>query len=328
DKESEGLTNFIGNTFAEQLDEDLEFLNELYDEFDQEAYLIGQLAPVFFGSAINNFGVQELLDYFLKIAPSPVARPTQARMVEPLEKKFTGFVFKIHANLDPKHRDRIAFLRICSGVFERNTFYMHTRINKKLRFSNPTSFMASKKSIVDMAFPGDVVGLYDAGNFKIGDTLTEGEELFFKGIPSFSPEIFKEVVNRDPMKSKQLDKGIRQLSDEGVAQLFIHPVGQRKVLGTVGPLQFEVIQHRLLGEYGAKMDFQPLNYYKACWIRSDKPEAMAEFKKRKHQHVVKDKDDNDVFLADSAWILKVCREDFPDIRFYTTSEFKVDLMAG
>ena len=188
--------------------------------------------------------------------------------------------------------------------------------------------MASKKSIVDMAFPGDVVGLYDAGNFKIGDTLTEGEELFFKGIPSFSPEIFKEVVNRDPMKSKQLDKGIRQLSDEGVAQLFIHPVGQRKILGTVGPLQFEVIQHRLLGEYGAKMDFQPLNYYKACWIRSDKPEAMAEFKKRKHQHVVKDKDDNDVFLADSAWILKVCREDFPDIRFYTTSEFKVDLMAG
>ena len=171
-------------------------------------------------------------------------------MVEPLEKKFTGFVFKIHANLDPKHRDRIAFLRICSGVFERNTFYMHTRINKKLRFSNPTSFMASKKSIVDMAFPGDVVGLYDAGNFKIGDTLTEGEELFFKGIPSFSPEIFKEVVNRDPMKSKQLDKGIRQLSDEGVAQLFIHPVGQRKILGTVGPLQFEVIQHRLLGEYG------------------------------------------------------------------------------
>ena len=328
DKESEDLTNFIGNTFAEQLDEDLEFLNELYDEFDQEAYLNGQVAPVFFGSAINNFGVQELLDYFLKIAPSPVARPTQARMVEPLEKKFTGFVFKIHANLDPKHRDRIAFLRICSGVFERNTFYMHTRINKKLRFSNPTSFMASKKSIVDMAFPGDVVGLYDAGNFKIGDTLTEGEELFFKGIPSFSPEIFKEVVNRDPMKSKQLDKGIRQLSDEGVAQLFIHPVGQRKILGTVGPLQFEVIQHRLLGEYGAKMDFQPLNYYKACWIRSDKPEAMAEFKKRKHQHVVKDKDDNDVFLADSAWILKVCREDFPDIRFYTTSEFKVDLMAG
>ena len=180
DKESEGLTNFIGNTFAEQLDEDLEFLNELYDDFDQEAYLNGQLAPVFFGSAINNFGVQELLDYFLKIAPSPVARPTQARMVEPLEKKFTGFVFKIHANLDPKHRDRIAFLRICSGVFERNTFYMHTRINKKLRFSNPTSFMASKKSIVDMAFPGDVVGLYDAGNFKIGDTLTEGEGVVFQ----------------------------------------------------------------------------------------------------------------------------------------------------
>ena len=227
DKESEGLTNFIGNTFAEQLDEDLEFLNELYDDFDQEAYLNGQLAPVFFGSAINNFGVQELLDYFLKSAPSPVARPTQARMVEPLERSLPASYLRSMLILIQSTEIELRFLRICSGVFERNTFYMHTRINK-LRFSNPTSFMASKKSIVDMAFPGDVVGLYDAGNFKIGDTLTEGEELFFKGIPSFSPEIFKEVVNRDPMKSKQLDKGIRQLSDEGVAQLFIHPVGQRK----------------------------------------------------------------------------------------------------
>ncbi|MCB9227355.1 MAG: peptide chain release factor 3 [Chitinophagales bacterium] len=322
------LDKQVGKTFADQLREDVELIDGVYGKFDPKPYLAGKVAPVFFGSAVNNFGVKEMLDIFIDFAPNPVARETQARLVEPTEDKFTGFVFKIHANLDPKHRDRIAFLRVCSGKFERNTFYQHTRQNKKVRFNNPTSFMAQKKSIIDEAFPGDVIGLYDTGTFKIGDTLTEGEELYYKGIPSFSPELFREVINKDPMKSKQLDKGVEQLSDEGVAQLFIHNLGNRKIIGTVGQLQFEVIQYRLLNEYGASAEFRPLNYYKACWIKSNNEAQMNEFKRRKHSNIVQDKEGNDVFLADSAWILKVAREDFPEINFYTTSDFKVDALAN
>lgn len=326
DLNDENLETQIGKAYADTLREDVELIEGVYPQLELDEYLKGNVAPVFFGSAVNNFGVKELLDSFIDFAPNPLARETQARLVEPSEKKFTGFVFKIHANLDPNHRDRIAFLRVCSGEFKRNTFYYHTRAEKKIRFNNPTSFMASKKSVIDEAFPGDVIGLYDSGTFKIGDTITEGEKLFYKGIPSFSPELFREVVNKDPMKSKQLEKGIKQLSDEGVAQLFIHDLGNRKIVGTVGQLQFEVIQYRLEHEYGAKADFRPLNYFKACWIQSDNKEMMNDFVKRKHTNILKDKDGNDVFLADSAWILKVCREDFPDINFYTTSDFKVDAM--
>lgn len=214
------LDDLVGN-HATQLREDVELIEGVYEDWDALPYLEGRMAPVFFGSAVNNFGVQEMLDTFVEIAPNPRPRPTSTRDVAPNEPKFSGFVFKIHANIDPKHRDRIAFLRVCSGTFKRNTFYQHTRLDKKLKFANPATFLAQEKSVVEEAWPGDVVGLYDTGNFKIGDTLTEGETLQFRGIPSFSPEIFKELVNKDPMKSKQLEKGIEQLTDEGVAQLFI-----------------------------------------------------------------------------------------------------------
>jgi peptide chain release factor 3 len=321
------LDNKIGVSFAKQLREDVELIQGVYEEFDAQPYLDGDIAPVFFGSAVNNFGVKEMLDTFIEFAPNPRARETQARLVEPAESKFTGFVFKIHANLDPNHRDRIAFLRICSGKFERNTFYYHTRHDKKVRFNNPTSFMAQKKNVIDDAYPGDVVGLYDSGTFKIGDTLTEGEKLYYKGIPSFSPELFREVINKDPLKSKQLEKGVSQLSDEGVAQLFIHNLGNRKIIGTVGQLQFEVIQYRLQHEYGATAEFRPLNYFKACWLKSDNAAKMEEFVKRKHSNIVSDKEGNLVFLADSPYILKVSRDDFPEINFYTTSDFKVDALA-
>lgn len=324
--DDERLEKEIGARYTAQLKEDVELLEGVYPHLEIEEYLKGNVAPVFFGSAVNNFGVKELLDTFIEFAPNPLPRETQARKVMPNEEKFTGFVFKIHANLDPNHRDRIAFLRVCSGEFKRNTFYYHSRSDKKIRFNNPTSFMASKKSIIDEAFPGDVIGLYDSGTFKIGDTLTEGEKLFYKGIPSFSPEMFREVINLDPMKAKQLDKGIKQLSDEGVAQLFMHDLGNRKIVGTVGQLQFEVIQYRLEHEYGAKADFRPMNYYKACWIKSDNNTMMTDFKRRKHSNILQDKEGNDVFLADSAWILKVCQEDFPEIHFYTTSDFKVDAL--
>ena len=240
------LDEIIGEEPAEELREELEMVEGVYDAFDREAYLAGEVAPVFFGSAVNNFGVKELLDTFCEISPSPRGRTTDLRPIDPYESKFSGFVFKIHANLDPKHRDRIAFLRVVSGTFERNKFYQHIRLDKKMKFPNPTSFMAQDKSVIEHAYPGDVIGLYDTGNFKIGDTLTEGEKIMFKGIPSFSPEIFQELENLDPMKSKQLDKGVRQLIDEGVAQLFIQQPGNRKIVGTVGQLQFEVINYRLI----------------------------------------------------------------------------------
>ncbi|HRN41878.1 MAG TPA: peptide chain release factor 3, partial [Vicingus sp.] len=195
----------VGEKAAAKLREDIELIEGVYDEFSELKYQEGNLAPVFFGSALNNFGVQELLDTFIKIAPSPRGRETTLKVVDPTDEKFSGFVFKIHANLDPNHRDRIAFLRICSGKFERNKFYYHVRNDKKIKFSNPTSFMAQDKSVIDEAFPGDVIGLYDTGTFKIGDTLTEGDKMQFKGIPSFSPEIFKELINKDPMKTKQLE---------------------------------------------------------------------------------------------------------------------------
>lgn len=306
--------------YAEQLREDIHLIDGVYDAFNREQYMAGNVAPVFFGSAINNFGVKELLDTFTEIAPPPGDRPADQRIVHPEEKNFSGFVFKIHANLDPKHRDRIAFLRICSGKFERGKFFHHVRLNKDIRFNSPAQFMAQSKSIIDEAYPGDVIGLYDTGNFKIGDTLTEGENINFKGIPRFSPEIFKELLNTDPMKTKQLDKGIMQLTDEGVAQLFLQNGGHRKVIGTVGELQFEVIQHRLLNEYSASCKFIPLNIYKACWLTSNDSEKMEEFIRFKSSQIAFDKDKNVVYFADSQWMLDQMIKNNPEITFHFLSD--------
>ena len=321
DVNSPELEAYIGEQDAEKLRADLELIEGVYPEFNVDDYLAARTAPVFFGSALNMFGVKELLDCFVKIAPSP--RPVQAveRLVRPEEENFTGFVFKIHANMDPNHRSCIAFVKVCSGKFERNANYKHVRNNKMMRFSSPTAFMAQKKSVVDEAYPGDIVGLPDTGNFKIGDTLTCGKELHFKGLPSFSPEMFKYIENDDPMKSKQLNKGIDQLMDEGVAQLFISQFNGRKIIGTVGQLQFEVIQYRLLHEYGAQCRWEPLSLYKACWIESDDPEALEAFKKRKHQFMSVDRDGRDVFMADSSYVLQMAQTDFPKIKFHFTSEF-------
>lgn len=321
DVNSPEVDRLVGEADANKLREDLELIEGVYPEFDKEAYLAGELAPVFFGSALNTFGVKELLDCFVEIAPSPRPVMTLEREVKPQEDNFSGFVFKIHANMDPNHRSCIAFVKICSGKFERNANYKHVRQGKMMRFAAPTAFMAQKKNIVDEAFPGDIVGLPDNGNFKIGDTLTAGEELHFKGLPSFSPEMFKYIENADPMKAKQLDKGLAQLMDEGVAQLFTNQFNGRKIVGTVGHLQFEVIQYRLLHEYGAQCRWEPISLYKACWIESDDPEALAQFKKRKHQFMATDKDGRDVFLADSGYVLQMAQTDFPKIKFHFSSEF-------
>jgi peptide chain release factor 3 len=321
DINSQLVENYVGANAARQLREDVELIEGIYPEFDVNEYLEGKLAPVFFGSAVNNFGVQELLNCFIDIAPGPKSRETEERIILPNEEKFSGFVFKIHANIDPRHRNRIAFVRVCSGKFERKKNYFHVRQEKNLRFSNATAFMAQNKETIDEAFPGDIVGLYDTGNLKIGDTLTEGENGTFKGIPSFSPEIFKEVINLDAMKSKQLDKGLRQLMDEGVAQLFTYEMGARKVVGTVGQLQFEVIQHRLMNEYGASCRFSPMNLFKACWITSSSKKKMDEFIKSKYRHIAKDKDGKLVFMAETKQWLMMVQENFPDIEYHFTSEY-------
>lgn len=324
DIQDKQLVEIIGQQPAAELREELEMIEGVYDPFNRENYLAGDVAPVFFGSAVNNFGVKELLDTFCEISPSPRGRESDTRKVNPEDPKFSGFVFKIHANLDPKHRDRIAFLRIVSGRFERNKFYHHVRLSKDMKFPNPTSFMAQDKSVIDEAFPGDVVGLYDTGNFKIGDTLTEGEKMMYRGIPSFSPEIFMELENLDPLKSKQLEKGIRQLIDEGVAQLFIQQPGNRKIVGTVGQLQFEVINYRLIHEYGANCRFVPRNYFKACWITSDNEEQLSSFKRAKSNYIAEDKDGHLVFLAETTFLLNMAEQDYPDLVFHKTSEFMLD----
>ena len=321
DIDSDELDNQIGEADAKQLRDDLELVAGVYPEFEVDTYRSAEVAPVFFGSALNNFGVQELLDCFVEIAPSP--RPTKAeeRDVNPDEQKFTGFIFKITANIDPNHRSCIAFCKVCSGKFVRNQPYLHVRQNKTLRFSSPTQFMAQRKSTIDEAWAGDIVGLPDNGIFKIGDTLTEGERIHFRGLPSFSPELFKYIENDDPMKSKQLEKGINQLMDEGVAQLFINQFNGRKIIGTVGQLQFEVIQYRLENEYNARCRWEPLHLYKACWIESDDEKELENFKKRKYQYMAKDREGRDVFLADSGYVLQMAQEDFKNIKFHFTSEF-------
>lgn len=321
DLEDNQLPELIGEKFTEQLKEDVHLVEGLFEPFNKELYRDGLLAPVFFGSAINNFGVQELLETFLEIAPSPAPRETMEREVKATEENFSGFVFKIHANLDPNHRDRIAFLRVCSGKFERNKFYWHTRLDKKVRFANPTSFMANEKTLIEEAYPGDVIGLFDSGIFKIGDTLTEGEALHYKGIPSFSPEIFKEVENRDPFKTKQLEKGIQQLTEEGVAQLFTQQLGSRKVIGTVGELQFDVIKFRIEHEYGAKCDFRPLNFTKAFWITADTEANLDQFIRNRSSNIVYDKENRPVYLSESDWMMNMLKQTFPAIQFHTTSEF-------
>jgi len=314
------LDEKLGEKDATVLREDVELVDGVYGPLHIGDYLSGKIAPVFFGSAINNFGVREMLDSFIRIAPIPQCRPTTEGTICPEDEKLSGFVFKIHANLDPRHRDRIAFIRICSGKFERNKYFHHVRLNKDVRFSNPYSFLARDKDVIEEAYPGDVVGLFDTGNFKIGDTLTEGDNFFFTGIPSFSPEIFKEVVNKDPMKTKQLEKGLLQLTDEGVAQLFTQFGGNKKIIGCVGELQFEVIQYRLLHEYSASVQFNTMPFFKACWITSKDEKKLEDFSRFKQNNIAQDKDGHMVYLAQSQWFLNTEISNNPDIEFHYTTE--------
>ena len=321
--ENHNLIKVVGKSMLDDLKESLELVQGVYPKFKQKDYLEGYLQPVFFGSALNNFGVQELLDCFIEIAPSPQPKIADSRLIHPEEKDFSGFVFKIHANMDPNHRDRLAFIKIVSGEFKRNTPYYHVRLKKNIKFPSPNAFFAEKKKIIDISYPGDIVGLHDTGNFVIGDTLTSGEQIQYKGIPRFSPEHFRFINNDDPMKAKQLNKGINQLMDEGVAQLFTLNLNGRKVIGTVGILQFEVIKYRLKHEYGAKCTFENLNVYKACWISVSNKESInyKEFLKVKKKFLAKDKIGQLIYLADSPFSLQMAEQKYPEIDFHFTSEF-------
>ena len=321
--ENHNLIKVVGKSMLDDLKESLELVQGVYPKFKQKDYLEGDLQPVFFGSALNNFGVQELLDCFIEIAPSPQPKIADNRLIHPEEKDFSGFVFKIHANMDPNHRDRLAFIKIVSGEFKRNTPYYHVRLKKNIKFPSPNAFFAEKKKIIDISYPGDIVGLHDTGNFIIGDTLTSGEQIQYKGIPRFSPEHFRFINNDDPMKAKQLNKGINQLMDEGVAQLFTLNLNGRKVIGTVGILQFEVIKYRLKHEYGAKCTFENLNVYKACWISVSNQESInyKEFIKVKKKFLAKDKIGQLIYLADSPFSLQMAEQKYPEIDFHFTSEF-------
>ncbi|PID67958.1 MAG: peptide chain release factor 3 [Flavobacteriia bacterium] len=324
DLENPELEKIIGQDAAETLREELELVHEVYPDFDRESYLKGETQPVFYGSALNNFGVKELLDCFVDIAPPPLPKMSDTRLVKPDENTLSGFVFKIHANMDPNHRNRLAFVKIVSGEFNRNKPYLHVRLGKNLKFSSPHTFFAEKKAIIDQSYPGDIVGLPDNGNFKIGDTLTEGEAMNFKGIPSFSPEHFRYINNADPMKAKQLAKGIEQLMDEGVAQLFTLETNGRKIIGTVGALQYDVIQYRLEHEYGAKCTYDNINVHKACWVDPEDPDndEYKEFLRIKQRYLAKDKQGQLVFLADSAFSIQMSQQKYPTVKLHFTSEFE------
>ncbi|MDR1178965.1 MAG: peptide chain release factor 3 [Spirochaetales bacterium] len=312
----------MAGSLAKKLREEIELIQGVYPPFDREQYLAGLQTPVFFGSALNNFGVRELLDCFVDIAPLPRPRPLEGgREISPYHDKFSGLVFKIHANMDPRHRDRIAFMRICSGVFERNRTYQHVRSGKPYKTANPTAFMAQDRMVIDEAYPGDIIGLHDTGVFKIGDALTEGENLAFMGIPSFAPQIFKSVLNLDPLKSKQLDKGLQQLAEEGVVQLFSRLANNGKLVGVVGVLQFDVLQFRLENEYKALCRFEATDYGTACWLRCGDKKTLDDFVRRHGEKLCHDREGRLVFLARSRWMIDRTMEDEKGIEYFFTSDF-------
>jgi peptide chain release factor 3 len=305
---------------ADELREDLELLAGAADPFEHDHYLSASQSPVFFGSAVNNFGVQELLNGFVELAPPPSPRATVTRDVDPNEEEFSGFVFKIQANMDPAHRDRIAFLRICSGKFTRGMKVRHHRIGKDITLANATIFMAQDRANIEEAWPGDIIGLHNHGTIKIGDTFTPKEELKFTGIPNFAPEHFRRVLLKNPLKMKQLQKGLVQLAEEGAIQVFRPLIGSDYVMGAVGVLQFEVTMARLKNEYGVEAIYEPVDYQAARWVSCEDKKKMAEFESRNQSTLARDAEGFLTYLAQSEWMLNFFMEKWPAITFKKTRE--------
>jgi peptide chain release factor 3 len=313
------LDEMLGSQ-ADELREDVELLEGAANPFDIHEYLKGSQTPVFFGSAINNFGVRELLDAFVEMAPSPRPRPTTGREVAPDEAAFSGFAFKIQANMDPAHRDRIAFVRICSGKFNRGMKVFQTRLGKQVTLSNATIFMAQDRTHVEEAYPGDIIGVHNHGTISIGDTFCEKERLSFTGIPNFAPDHFRRVRLRNPLKAKQLLKGLTQLAEEGAVQFFRPLSGNSYILGAVGVLQFDVTMARLKSEYGVDADYEPVTFAAARWITSDDKKQMTLFEKEKHASLAYDSHGKLTYLASSLWRLENAMEQWPQIHFHKTRE--------
>jgi len=320
----QGLDNpRLDELFGSQMEEfreEVELVRGASHAFDLEAYLRGELSPVFFGSAINNFGVKELLDTFVRYAPPPLPRETETRTVEPNEDKFTGFVFKIQANMDPQHRDRIAFLRVCSGKYSKNMRVFQPRIGKDVRISQATTFMASEREQVEEAYAGDIIGLHNHGTIQIGDTFTQGEQLKFTGIPNFAPELFRRAVLKDPMRMKALQKGVEQLCEEGASQLMRPLNSNDLIIGAVGILQFDVVAFRLKAEYNVDCIFEQVNITTARWVSSKDPKKLEEFKRRAADNLALDIAGNLTYLAPSRVNLQLTMERWPEIEFHATRE--------
>jgi peptide chain release factor 3 len=310
----------IGAAGAAALREEVELVRGATPAFDHTAYLAGKQTPVFFGAAIHNYGVRELLDAFATLAPPPQARATSTRVVSPDESAFSGFVFKIQANMDPAHRDRIAFLRVCSGTYDPGMRMYHTRLGREVRVGDAITFMAADRQHVEEAYAGDIIGLHNHGTINIGDSFTQGEPLEFTGIPSFAPELFRRAVLRDPLKLKALQKGLAQLCEEGATQLFRPSIGNDKILGAVGPLQFEVAAYRLRDEYGVEAVFEAVAVVAARWVRCDDKAHLEEFVRKLPANVARDHAGQLVYLAPSTVSLALTQERWPKIQFFTTRE--------
>ncbi|HET6586528.1 MAG TPA: peptide chain release factor 3 [Oleiagrimonas sp.] len=314
------LEKHIGAEALAELRDELELVQGASHPFDQEAYLAGELTPVFFGSAVNNFGVQLLLDFFAEHAPSPQPRATTSRDISPEEEKLSGFVFKIQANMDPAHRDRIAFMRICSGTYTAGMKMLQTRTGKDVKIANALTFMASDREHVDTAFPGDVIGLHNHGSISIGDSFSEGEKLQFTGIPNFAPELFRVARLRDPLKAKALAKGLQQLSEEGATQFFRPLMSNDLILGAVGVLQFDVVAYRLKDEYGVEATFEKASVATARWVHCDDAKMLEQFREKNAMHLALDAADTLVYLAPTRVNLQLTQERWPDVTFRATRE--------
>jgi peptide chain release factor 3 len=305
---------------ADELRTEMDLVRGASHPLDLAAYRAGRQTPVFFGSAINNFGVRELLDAFVEYAPPPRPRLTLQRQVDPGEPAFSGFVFKIQANMDPAHRDRVAFLRVCSGSYRQGMKMRHVRIGKTVQISNAITFQADERRLVEEAWPGDIIGLHNHGTIQIGDTFTEGETLKYGGIPYFAPELFKRVVLKDPLRMKALQKGVIQLSEEGATQVFRPLKNNDLILGAVGILQFDVAAYRLKDEYGVDAIVEPVNVKTARWIVCADPKRFEQFKEKNFEHLALDGDDQLVYLAPTRVNLDLAQERWPDVRFLATRE--------
>ena len=293
-------------------------IKELCPKFDLDAYLSGTMTPVFFGSAINNFGVREVLEGLCEMAPLPRPHPAVERMVNPDEPKVTGFIFKIQANMDPKHRDRIAFMRICSGHFKRGMKLLQIRTGKEIKIPTPVMFLAQERELAEDAYAGDIIGIPNHGQLHIGDTLSEGEKLNFTGIPAFAPELLKSVRALDPLKSKHLSDALRQIAEEGGASIFKPVIGTEWIVGVVGVLQFEVMADRIKNEFGLPVMFEPTQYFTARWVYSDDKTEWKRFLDANQANIAEDSNGATVFLARNAWHLNKTQEDFPHIIFAKT----------